>query len=246
MLRRSLPLATRPAPLAQLDLGNWQGYIKSSLVPHVVGAGVALILSLILLLSFLAWRLVKLCSCCECVRGPQREGKKARKLLTGSGARWVKAAVLLLAAGVLAGGIYGETQVQAVMVDAGLAAITTVTDYIEAALAAGAATVAATQAMDAQLLVVKDGLTGLGPMAAGLVAPYTQASPRRRALAGRGPACRYAAQVLPSSPRRPLACSTGGPSSHRPTCPRPPNHEAGSCRAGHRRHPFLAFLLHLL
>ena len=47
---------------------------------------------------------------------------KARQLLAGGGTRWVKALAVLAAAGVLAGSIYGITQVQATMVDGALEA----------------------------------------------------------------------------------------------------------------------------
>ena len=189
-----MPLATKPATLAQLDLANWQGYARTSLVPHVVGTAIALLASLTLLLTFVAWRLVKLCACCACARGPRWRARKARALLAGGGSAWVKGAALCMAAGVLAGGVYGVTQVRADMVGPGLEAVSTVTGFIDGALAAGAATVAAVQRLDARLLAVQAGLVGLGPMAAGLVAPYTQASnpqhPQRHAAARRGSAAR--------------------------------------------------------
>jgi hypothetical protein len=49
------------------------------------------------------------------------------------------------------------TQVQADMLDGGLAAIDSLTAFIDAALAAGGASVAASSALDAQLAVVKAG-----------------------------------------------------------------------------------------
>jgi hypothetical protein len=161
-----------------LDIADWQGYIQGSLLPHIAGPAVVLIVALVFLLTFIAWRLVKCCTCCACVRGPQRKGHKAHKLLTSRSAVWLKAAAAAAAAGVLAGGVYGVTQVQADMVDSGLAAIDTVTAFIDHALTAGSATVAASQALDSQLMAVRDGLVALGPGAAGLVAPYTQARTR--------------------------------------------------------------------
>lgn len=172
---RHLPLAKDPATLEQLDIANWQGYIQGSLLPHIAGPAVALIVALVFLLTFIAWRLVKYCTCCACVRGPQRKGHKAHKLLTSRKAVWLKASAAAAAAGILAGGVYGVTQVQADMVDSGLAAIDAVTAFIDHALTAGSATVAASQALDSQLMAVRDGLVALGPGAAGLVAPYTQA-----------------------------------------------------------------------
>ena len=104
--RSNLPLAKKPAPLSALDLAAWQSYVKS-IIPHVAGPAVALVTALVLLLSFVVWRLVRCCACCATRHG----GKKARKVLAGGGAPRLKAAVLLLAAGVLAGTIYGIVQV---------------------------------------------------------------------------------------------------------------------------------------
>ncbi|KAI3426214.1 hypothetical protein D9Q98_008590 [Chlorella vulgaris] len=171
-----LPLAKDPASLEQLDIANWQGYIQGSLLPHIAGPAVALIVALAFLLTFIAWRLVKCCTCCACVRGPQRKGHKAHKLLTSRKAVWLKASAAAAAAGILAGGVYGVTQVQADMVDSGLAAIDAVTAFIDHALTAGSATVAASQALDSQLMAVRDGLVALGPGAAGLAIDDAHAS----------------------------------------------------------------------
>lgn len=79
---------------------------------QVVGTAVALVISLIFLLTFLAWRIVKLCCpCCKCVRGPQRVGKRARVLIDGRGTRVLKVLILGAAIGVLAGALYGVFQV---------------------------------------------------------------------------------------------------------------------------------------
>ena len=82
-----------------------QTYLKSSIVPHVIGPAVALVLALIFLLTFLIWRLVKLCCACwcACARGPQRSGSKARALLTGKRHRWVQGLAAAMAIGVLGG-----------------------------------------------------------------------------------------------------------------------------------------------
>ena len=44
-------------------------------MPHLIGPAVAAAIALIFLLSFLAWRIVKICCacCCACARGPQLE-----------------------------------------------------------------------------------------------------------------------------------------------------------------------------
>jgi hypothetical protein len=137
---------------------------------------VACITALAFLLTYVIWRLVMCCTCCACVHGPQHHGKKARKLLGGRGAGWLKAAAAAMAAGVLAGSIYGITQTEREMVGGGLAAIDVVTAFIDGALDAGTAIVSAVQDLDTQLLAVKDALNDLGPAAAPTVAPYIQAS----------------------------------------------------------------------
>lgn len=94
-----------------MDLRNWRPYIRS-VIPHVVGSAVTVAIALILLLSFLAWRLVRICfaCCCACAAGPRLGGKKAAKLVGGKGAKRLKAALLLAAAGALAGAVWGVYQ----------------------------------------------------------------------------------------------------------------------------------------
>ena len=73
-------LAGAPAPTTPpLPSPAPQPYVKSSVVPHLIGAAVAAGISLILILSWLAWRAVKLCCacCCACVRGPQVHVRRA-------------------------------------------------------------------------------------------------------------------------------------------------------------------------
>lgn len=162
---RKLPLATKPAEMEQLDPKFWQAYMRSSLLPHVVGAAIAFVTSLILLLTFLAWRLVKCCSCFPCVRGPRTSGEKARRVLAGRGARVLKACVLGAALGALIASVWGITQVDATMIDGGLKAIDSLTGFINNAVDAGKGTVAAVGLLEDQLVVVKATLDGsiIGP-----------------------------------------------------------------------------------
>ncbi|KAL4448506.1 hypothetical protein ABPG75_005725 [Micractinium tetrahymenae] len=175
---RKLPLATKPATLAQLDISDWAPYVKSSLIPNIVGSLVALVTAVILLLSFLMWRLVKCCTCCVCVRGKGRTGKNARKVLAGGRAKALKAAVLAAATAALAAGVYGITQVDRGLVDQGLIAIDTVPTFIDTAVSAGQAAVASVQALDTQLLVTEASMQSMAssdPAAAAMLAPYISA-----------------------------------------------------------------------
>lgn len=248
---RSMPLASKPAALEQLDLGEWQAYIKS-VVPHMVGpavgtrsccpafpslrtglrlscppsppppsltaapslrrcragarpdlashvAGLALREDLLRLLLRLRAR-----STARGQGGPQAARRQAHALGQRPGRSddsWSPGRQVRLGCRCWVGGqlgadgggwlltcgsypkltssftpyrrsVAGITQVKENFVDGGLSAIDTVTQFITEAVDAGQSTVAAAQALDAQLLSIKDDMVAMGPAAAPMVAPY--------------------------------------------------------------------------
>lgn len=60
-----------------------------------------------LLLGFALWRTIKLCTCVRCLRRPRRCPRVAQDVLGARRHRWLQAAVVLLATGVVAGAGYG-------------------------------------------------------------------------------------------------------------------------------------------
>lgn len=101
------PLPHSPTPPLQS-----YAYYHDWALKHILPPFVFACIAAALLLAFLLWRTIKLCTCVRCIRGPQRRARAAADTLAARRHRLLQAGVCLLACGVVAGAGYGLSTVQ--------------------------------------------------------------------------------------------------------------------------------------
>lgn len=116
----SLPLAKQRTPADEYDPSSTD-YYQDWTLKHVLPPFIFCCLAAALLLAFLLWRLARLATCVRCIRSPRLRGKPAMQLLSARGMRWLRAAVPLLALGMVGGAGYGFSTIQPSIEPAGVA-----------------------------------------------------------------------------------------------------------------------------
>ena len=116
----SLPLAKQNTPTKEF-IPNSQDYHKEWTLKHVLPPAVFCAISAALLVALLLWRLAKFATCVRCLRGPRHCSRAAGELLGARSMRWLKAAVVVLAVGMIAGAGFGFSTIHPKLEPAGIA-----------------------------------------------------------------------------------------------------------------------------
>ncbi|KAL4855091.1 Mitochondrial metalloendopeptidase OMA1 [Chlorella vulgaris] len=154
LLWAGLPLAKQQPSAEEYD-PSAMTYYKDWTLKHVLPPFVLCCITAALLLSFLLWRLAKLATCMRCMRSPELRGKPAHDLLAARSTRWLRAAVPLLAAGVIAGAGFGFSTIEPGIEPAGVSVYEQTQAYVASGLEAANLTLGATQAVQSDLTAMR-------------------------------------------------------------------------------------------